>query len=138
MDTGGGQGEDGVRIELVYLEGPWGDGQEIVLAVVQQDRLQTVAPGEGVRPDDRGGVGDLGGGQIHAVSKPVGQVGDGDRPHVLEPDLGDVLPDLRPGLVVPAGERFHRAGAANGQDAVPEGPGQVGLADGPGGVRLSG
>ena len=62
VDTGGGQSQYGVRVELVYLEGPWGDGQGIILAVVQQDRVQTVTPGEGVRPDDRGGVGDLGGG----------------------------------------------------------------------------
>ena len=138
VDTGGGQGQDGVRVELVYLEGPWGDSQGIVLAVVQQDRVQTVTPGEGVRPDDRGGVGDLGGDQVDTVGKPVGQVGDGDRPHVLKPDLLDILPDLRPGLVVLAGEGLHGAGAANGQDTVPKGPGQVGLADGPGGVRLSG
>ena len=138
VDTGGGQGQDGVRVELVYLEGPRGDGQGIVLAVVQQDRVQTVTPGEGVRPDDRSGVGNLGGGQVDAVGKPVGQVGDGDRPHILEPNLLDILPDLRPGLVVLAGEGLHGASAANGQDTVPKGPGQVGLADGPGGVRLSG
>ena len=136
VDTGGGQGQDPVLVEGVHPEGPLRDGQRIVLVVVEQDGVQAGAPGEGVRPDDRGGIGELHGGQVDAVREPVGQVGDGDRLHVVEPDLGDLLPDLRPGLVVPAGEGGHAPGPANGQDTVSEGPGQRGLSDGPGGIRL--
>ena len=103
------------------LKASWGDSQGIVLAVVQQDRVQTVTPGEGVRPDDRGGVGDLGGDQVDTVGKPVGQVGDGDRPHVLKPDLLDILPDLRPGLVGPCWRRAPRSRRRQWSGHRPEG-----------------
>ena len=57
----------------------------------------------------------LGGGQVDAALEPVCQIWDDQRFHVLEPDLGDLIADRRPRLIVRALEHWCFARTGNGQ-----------------------
>ena len=59
----------------------------------------------------------LGRGQVDAALEPVRQIWDGQRFHVLKPDLGDLIADSRPRLIVCALERRRFAAAGDGQPA---------------------
>ena len=60
----------------------------------------------------------LGGGQVDAALEPVCQIWDGQRFHVLEPDLGDLIADSRPRLIVRTGKDRSFAAAGDGQPAL--------------------
>ena len=60
----------------------------------------------------------LGGGQADAALEPVRQIRDGQCFHVLKPDLGDLIADSRPRLIVLAGKRRTIAGAGDHQPVV--------------------
>ena len=60
----------------------------------------------------------LGCGQVDAALEPIRQIWDGQRFHVLEPDLGDLIADRRPRLIVCALEYRRFAGAGDRQPAL--------------------
>ena len=60
----------------------------------------------------------LGCGQVGAALEPVRQIRDGQRFHILKPDLGDLIPDSRPRLIVCALEHRRFATAGDGQPAL--------------------
>jgi len=60
----------------------------------------------------------LGCGQVDAVLEPIRQIWDGQRFHVLEPDLGDLIADSRPRLIVCALEHRRFAAAGDGQPTL--------------------
>ena len=60
----------------------------------------------------------LGGSQVDAALEPVRQIRDGQRFHILKPDLGDLIPDSRPRLIVCALEHRRFAAARDGQPAL--------------------
>ena len=86
-------------------------------AIVHGDRVQIVAAIKGVVANDRG-EGQLGGGQACAALEPARQIWDGQRFHVLKPDLGDLLPDGRPRLIVRTGKDRRFAAAGDGKPAL--------------------
>jgi hypothetical protein len=59
----------------------------------------------------------LGGGQVDAALEPIRQIWDGQRFHVLKPDLGDLVADSRPRLIVCALEHRRFAAAGDGKPA---------------------
>ena len=60
----------------------------------------------------------LGGSQVDAALEPVCQIWDGQRFHVLKPDLGDLIADSRPRLIVCAGKDRRFAAAGDGQPTL--------------------
>ena len=59
----------------------------------------------------------LGGGQVDAALEPVCQIWDGQRFHVLKPDLGDLVADSCPRLIVRTGKDRRFAAAGDGKPA---------------------
>jgi len=60
----------------------------------------------------------LGGGQVDAALEPVCQIRNAQGFHILEPDLGDLLPHSRPRLIVCACKHRRFAAAGDGQPTL--------------------
>ena len=86
-------------------------------AVVHGQRGELRAVVKGVLANGRR-EGQLCGGQIDTALEPVRQIWDGQRFHVLKPDLGDLVADSRPRLIVSALEHRRFAAAGDGQPTV--------------------
>ncbi len=94
------------------------DGKRRLVLIIEKDVRQSTAPGKGIRADDRRGIGDLRHGERRAAGEPVREAGNGQRLHILIPDLGDLRPYRSPRLVIHGGKCGTTPGAGDHQPAV--------------------
>ena len=89
------------------------DAVQDCFAVVHGQRRELRAVIKGVLANGRRER-QLGGGQVDTALEPVRQIWDGQRFHVLKPDLGDLIADSRPRLIVRTGKDRRFAAAGDG------------------------
>lgn len=98
-------------------EGIFSDAVQNRFAVVHGQRRELRAVVKSVLVNDRR-KGQLCGGQICAALEPVCQIRNAQGFHILEPDLGDLLPHSRPRLIVCACKHRRFAAAGDGQPTL--------------------